>query len=60
MDFHRIVVKKGESSKLKQTGIFSILGKGPRAFQIGKISTVKPLNWEICCSAPLQHFLSDN
>ena len=36
---------------------FTILGRGPRAFQIGKISVVgKPLNWEICFIAQLHNY----
>ena len=35
--------------------VFAILGRGPRAFQIGKFRAV---NWEICYSAQLRHFRS--
>ena len=38
---------------MKARIFFSILGRGPRAFQSGK-----PLNWEICYSAQLSHFWS--
>ena len=40
-------------SKIVGQGFFFNFGKGP--FRLGKFER-KPLNWEICYSAQLQHF----